>query len=72
VSDYTVKTSVRIPATQRIKLVLNVGDFGAASFWLEGLNNVKFNLEFNHSDNKRMYAAVAAFNAMMDEKEESK
>jgi hypothetical protein len=72
VSDYTVQTSVRISATHRVKLVAHVFDFGGASFWLQGVDEVEFAISSDHPNASRLPAAVAAFNAVMDAKEMSK
>jgi hypothetical protein len=66
VSYYRVQTSVRISADHRIKLAAHVYEFGWASFWLEGTNEVEFAIMSDHPAASRLPAAVAAFNAVMD------
>lgn len=67
-----VQTSVRISGAHRVKLVSYIFDFGMASFWLEGIDEVEFVISSEHPNASRLPAAIAAFNAVMDGKEMSK
>ena len=66
-----VLTSVRISAAHRLKLAAHIFDFGGASFWLEGIEEVEVAISSDHPNASRLPAAVAAFNAVMDAKEDA-